>query len=37
MLMQWGCLIYAMVCTKQDLAHVVSVVSKFLSNLRQQH
>ena len=28
-----GCLMYAMVCTRLDLAHAVSVVSKFLSNL----
>nr|CAN77425.1 hypothetical protein VITISV_041980 [Vitis vinifera] len=27
-----GCLMYAMVCTRLDLAHAVSVVSKFLSN-----
>ena len=27
-----GCLMYAMVCTRPDLAHAVSVVSKFLSN-----
>ena len=37
MLMQWGCLIYAMVCTILDLAHVVSVVNKFLSNPGRQH
>jgi hypothetical protein len=30
-----GCLIYATVCTKLDLAHTFSVVSKFLSNSRQ--
>ena len=27
-----GCLIYVMVCTRPDLVHIVSVVSKFLSN-----
>ena len=31
------CLMYAMVCTRPDLAHVVSVVSKFLSNLGRLH
>ena len=32
-----GCLMYAMVCTRPNLAHVVSVVSKFLSNLGRMH
>ena len=32
-----GCLMYAMVCTRPDLAHVVSVVSKFLSNPGRMH
>ncbi|RVW39056.1 Retrovirus-related Pol polyprotein from transposon TNT 1-94 [Vitis vinifera] len=32
-----GCLMYAMVCTRLDLVHVVSVVSKFLSNPRRMH
>ena len=32
-----GCLMYAMVYTRLDLAHVVSVVSKFLSNPRRMH
>ena len=27
-----GSLIYAMVCTSPDIAHVVSVVSQFLAN-----
>ena len=27
-----GCLMYAMVCTRPDLAHVVSQVCKFISN-----
>ena len=30
-----GCLMNAMVCTRPDFAHVVSVVSKFLSNPRR--
>jgi hypothetical protein len=30
-----GCLINVMVCTRLDLAHTISVVSKFLSNSRQ--
>ncbi|RVW98296.1 Retrovirus-related Pol polyprotein from transposon TNT 1-94 [Vitis vinifera] len=32
-----GCLMYAMVCTIPNLAHAVSVVSKFLSNLGIMH
>jgi len=32
-----GCLIYVMVCTKSDLAHVVSQVCKFMSNPGKQH
>ena len=32
-----GCLMYAMVCTRLDLAQGVSVVSKFLANPRKQH
>ena len=32
-----GCLMYAMVCTRPDLAQGVSVVSKFLANLGKQH
>ena len=32
-----GCLMYAMVCTKPDLAHAVSVVSKYMANLGKQH
>jgi hypothetical protein len=27
-----GCLMYAMVCTRPDLAQAVSVVSKFMAN-----
>ena len=30
-------LIYAMVCTRPDIAHAVGVVSRFLSNLRKEH
>lgn len=32
-----GNLIYAMVCTRPDVAHAVRVVSKFLYNLRKQN
>jgi hypothetical protein len=32
-----GCLMYAMVCTKLDLAHAVSVVSKYMANPGKQH
>ena len=32
-----GCLRYAMVCTRPNLAQVVSKVSKFLSNLEQSY
>ena len=32
-----GCLMYAMVCTRPDLAQGVSMVSKFLSNPGKQH
>ena len=32
-----GCLMYAMVYTRPDLAHVVSVVSKFISNPGRMH
>ncbi len=32
-----GCLMYAMVCTRPDLAHAVSVVSKFMANPGRQH
>ena len=31
------CLMYAMVCTRLDLAHAISVVSKFLSNPGRMH
>ena len=32
-----GCLMYAMVCIRPDLAQAVSVVSKFLLNLGRSH
>ena len=32
-----GCLMYAMVCTKPDLAHAVSTVSKYMANPRREH
>ena len=32
-----GCLMYAMVCIRPDLAQAVSAVIKFLSNPRQSH
>ena len=32
-----GSLMYAMVCTRLDIAHVVGVVSKFLSNPSKEH
>lgn len=32
-----GSLMYAMVCTKSDIAHVVGVVSWFLSNSGKEH
>ena len=32
-----GCLMYAMVYTRPDLAHAVNLVSKFLSNMGRMH
>ena len=32
-----GCLMYAMVCTRPDLAHAISVVSKYMANPGRQH
>jgi hypothetical protein len=32
-----GCLMYAMICTRPDLAHAVSVVSKYMVNPGRQH
>ena len=31
------CLMYAMICTRPDLAHAVSVVSKYMANSGKQH
>ena len=31
------CLMYAMVCNRPDLAHVVSIVSKYMANPRIEH
>ena len=42
--MQWvpyasagASLMYAMVCTRPDIAHVIGTVSRFLSNLGREH
>ena len=32
-----GSLIYAMVCNRPDIAHVVGVLSRFMSNLGKEH
>jgi hypothetical protein len=32
-----GCLMYAMVCTRPDLAHAINVVSKYMANPGKQH
>ena len=32
-----GSLMYAMVCTRPDIAHAFGVVSRFLKNLRKKH
>ncbi|PKI49853.1 hypothetical protein CRG98_029764 [Punica granatum] len=32
-----GSLMYAMVCTRPDIAHSIGVVSRFLSNLGKEH
>ena len=32
-----GCLMYVMICTRPDLAHAVSVVSKYMANPGKQH
>lgn len=32
-----GCLMYAMVCTRPDLAHAVSTVSKYMANPGREH
>lgn len=37
MLVLWGSLIYTQVCTRLDIAYVVSVLSRFQSNPVQEH
>ena len=32
-----GSLIYAMVCTRLDIAHAIGVVNRFLANLGKEH
>jgi hypothetical protein len=32
-----GCLMYAMVCTKPNLAHAVSTVSRYMANPGREH
>jgi hypothetical protein len=32
-----GSLMYAMVCTRPDIAHAVGVVSRYMSNPGKQH
>uniref|UniRef100_A0A2N9J7Q6 Reverse transcriptase Ty1/copia-type domain-containing protein n=1 Tax=Fagus sylvatica TaxID=28930 RepID=A0A2N9J7Q6_FAGSY len=32
-----GCLMYAMVCTRPDLAHAVSTVSRYMANPEREH
>lgn len=32
-----GSLMFVMICTKPDIAHIVGVVSQFLSNLGKEH
>ena len=32
-----GCLMYEMVCTKLVLAHVVSTISRYMTNLGKEH
>ncbi|PNX96549.1 putative gag/pol polyprotein, partial [Trifolium pratense] len=32
-----GSLMYAMVCTRADITHVVGVISRFLANPRKEH
>jgi len=32
-----GSLMYSMVCTRPDIAHVVDTISRFLSNLGKEH
>ena len=32
-----GSLMYAMVCTRPDIAHAVGVVSRYMNNLGKEH
>ena len=32
-----GSLMYAMICTRSDIAHAVGVVSRYMSNLGKKH
>ena len=32
-----GCLMYLMVCTRPDISHAISVVSRFMANLGKEH
>jgi hypothetical protein len=32
-----GCLMYAMVCTRSEIAHVVGVLSMYMSKPRKEH
>ena len=32
-----GCLMYAMVCTRLNIAHVISVVSRFMARLERDY
>ena len=32
-----GCLMYLMVCTRPDISHAVSVVSRYMANLGKEH
>ena len=32
-----GCLMYAMICTRQDLLHVVSIINKSMVNPGKEH
>ncbi|PKA58050.1 Retrovirus-related Pol polyprotein from transposon TNT 1-94 [Apostasia shenzhenica] len=32
-----GCLIYAIICTRPDLSHAVSVVSRYMANPKKEH
>ena len=34
---EMGCLMYAMVCTRPNLAHAVSTVSKYMANMGKEH